>query len=223
MRPNHFFIVVAFAGVFFAQLVFAHINTDGLLRPDLTEDERKRVDNLTRPATSFDKPEAFEMMQGGAGTSLKLINRDSFSNPSQNLTFEQQSKFQIGNAFFRKTWVASPSSTLASDGLGPLFNLRACQSCHLKDGRSLAPADSGFIPDSMVFSLAIPPRNALEIKAVESRAILNVPEPVYGGQIQTSSVPPVRPEGRVRVLYERFPVRLGGGEAVFFAPSLLLG
>ena len=32
-----------------------------------------------------------------------------------------------------------PSSTKSSDGLGPLYNARACQSCHLKDGRGHPP------------------------------------------------------------------------------------
>ena len=45
----------------------------------------------------------------------------------------------IGNGFFRKLWIAAPSSTISSDGLGPLYNARACQSCHIKDGRGHLP------------------------------------------------------------------------------------
>ena len=51
------------------------------------------------------------------------------------MPFEREMDFKLGNALFRKTWVAAPASTLASDGLGPLYNARACQDCHLKDGR----------------------------------------------------------------------------------------
>ena len=47
--------------------------------------------------------------------------------------------FKLGNAIFRKFWVSAPSSTKSSDGLGPLYNARACQSCHLKDGRGHPP------------------------------------------------------------------------------------
>ena len=57
-------------------------------------------------------------MQGGAGTSRKRVNADAFSEPSANVTFEQQATFKLGNALFRKNWVSSPSSTQASDGLG---------------------------------------------------------------------------------------------------------
>ncbi len=78
-------------------------------------------------------------MQGGAGTSKKRVNQDAFSHSSANITFEEEGTFKLGNGLFRKLWVSSPSSTQASDGLGPLFNARACQSCHLKDGRGHPP------------------------------------------------------------------------------------
>src|SRR5690606_39861567 len=43
-----------------------------------------------------------------------------------------------------KDWVSSPSSTQASDGLGPLFNARSCQACHVKDGRGTVPGFEQF-------------------------------------------------------------------------------
>ena len=104
-------------------------------RTDLTPKDQARVIAVTRPTADFSKPEAFETMQGGAGTSRKQVDRDAFSQPSENITFEEEGNFKLGNALFRKNWVSSPSSTQASDGLGPLFNERACQNCHLKDGR----------------------------------------------------------------------------------------
>ena len=36
----------------------------------------------------------------------------------------------LGAALFERAWVPAPSSTTANDGLGPLFNARACVSCH---------------------------------------------------------------------------------------------
>ncbi|TIV60757.1 MAG: thiol oxidoreductase, partial [Mesorhizobium sp.] len=102
-------------------------------RADLTPQDQARVLAVTRPTTDFSKPEPFELMQGGAGTSEKDVNRDAFSQSAANITFEEEGTFKLGNALFRKNWVSSPSSTQASDGLGPLFNERACQNCHLKD------------------------------------------------------------------------------------------
>jgi hypothetical protein len=99
------------------------------VRDDLTPEDLARVEGITTPNTDFSKPEKFEAMSGGAATSTKLINRDAFSNFSANLTFAEEERFKLGNALFRKLWTAAPSSTLASDGLGPLFNARGCQSC----------------------------------------------------------------------------------------------
>ena len=56
------------------------------------------------------------------------------------MTFERQLDFKVGDGIFRKQWVSAPSSTESSDGLGPLFNARSCQNCHLKDGRGRPPA-----------------------------------------------------------------------------------
>ena len=75
------------------------------------------------------------------------------------MDFKRELNFKIGNAIFRKNWVSAPSSTDASDGLGPLFNSRACQNCHLKDGRGHPPL-SADVPDdsgSMLVRLSVPP------------------------------------------------------------------
>ena len=108
-------------------------------RNDLTPKDQARVAAITTPTTDFSKSEQFELMQGGAGTSPRSVNQDAFSHSSANITFEEEGTFKLGNGMFRKIWVSSPSSTQASDGLGPLFNARACQSCHLKDGRGHPP------------------------------------------------------------------------------------
>src|SRR5262245_29847280 len=99
-------------------------------RDDLSEADRARVAGVTAPTADFTKPEAFERLSAGAGTSQATPNRDAFSHPAANLDFEGKANFNLGNGLFRKTWVPSPSSTLASDGLGPLFNARSCQECH---------------------------------------------------------------------------------------------
>ncbi|TIS06770.1 MAG: thiol oxidoreductase, partial [Mesorhizobium sp.] len=69
--------------------------------------DQARVLAVTKPTTDFTKPEPFELMQGGAGTSRKDVNRDAFSQPSANITFEEEGTFKLGNALFRKNWVSS--------------------------------------------------------------------------------------------------------------------
>jgi len=179
-------------------------------RTDLSPKDAKRVEAVTRPTSDFSKPEQFELMQGGAGTSKKRPNQDAFSHSSANITFEEEGTFKLGNALFRKLWVSSPSSTQASDGLGPLFNARACQSCHLKDGRGHPPEDSADAT-SMFLRLARAAETAEEEKALADRAVLNFPDPVYGGQLQDLAVPGLAGEGRMKIAYEEIPVTLGDG------------
>ncbi|MBZ9881477.1 thiol oxidoreductase [Mesorhizobium sp. CA10] len=182
-------------------------------RTDLTPKDQARVLAVTRPTADFTRPEPFELMQGGAGTSRKDINRDAFSQSSANITFEEEGTFKLGNALFRKNWVSSPSSTQASDGLGPLFNERACQNCHLKDGRGRPPeGDAG--STSMFLRLARDADSAEERAALTDHKLLNFPDPVYGAQLQDLAVPGLKGEGRMRVDYQEQKVTLGDGAVV---------
>ncbi|ESW87379.1 thiol oxidoreductase [Mesorhizobium sp. LSJC269B00] len=183
-------------------------------RTDLTPKDRSRVLAVTRPTQDFSKPESFETMQGGAGTSRRQVDRDAFSQPSENITFEEQGNFKLGNALFRKNWVSSPSSTQASDGLGPLFNERACQNCHLKDGRGRPPAADSRTT-SMFLRLARDASTAEEKAEIAVHKVLNFPDPVYGAQLQELAVPGLKGEGRMYVDYREEKVTLGDGSVVW--------
>jgi CxxC motif-containing protein (DUF1111 family) len=206
----------AVAAIVLAGLLPAHADplTDlPQTRDDLTQADRKRVERVVKPATSFDAAEKFERMQGGAGTSTKLVNRDALSQSNANLSFEQEETFKLGNALFRKLWVSSPSSTLASDGLGPLFNARACQSCHIKDGRG-HPPEGAADATSMFLRLARPAKTEEERQALETYVTASLPDPVYGGQLQDLAVPGLKAEGRMVIEYREQPVELGDGTVV---------
>lgn len=182
-------------------------------RTDLNPKDQARVTAITRPTADFSRPEQFELMQGGAGTSRKDVSRDSFSQSSANITFEEEGDFKLGNALFRKNWVSSPSSTQASDGLGPLFNERACQNCHLKDGRGRPPqGDAG--TTSMFLRLARDAGTAEEKAALVDHKVLNFPDPVYGAQLQELAVPGLRGEGRMHVDYQERMVELADGAVI---------
>lgn len=182
-------------------------------RTDLTPKDQARVLAVARPTTDFSKPESFETMQGGAGTSRKQVDRDAFSQPSENITFEEEGTFKLGNALFRKNWVSSPSSTQASDGLGPLFNERACQNCHLKDGRGRPPATDNR-STSMFLRLARDASTAEEKAEIAAHTVMNFPDPVYGMQLQELAVPGLKGEGRMHVDYHDEKVTLGDGTVV---------
>ncbi|RUV21291.1 di-heme oxidoredictase family protein [Mesorhizobium sp. M7A.F.Ca.MR.245.00.0.0] len=182
-------------------------------RTDLNAKDQARVIAVTRPTTDFSRPEQFELMQGGVGTSRKDVSRDSFSQSSANITFEEEGDFKLGNALFRKNWVSSPSSTQASDGLGPLFNERACQNCHLKDGRGRPPqGDAG--TTSMFLRLARDASSVEEKAALADHEVLNFPDPVYGTQLQELAVPGLPGEGRMHIDYQERKVELTDGAVI---------
>jgi len=208
MRTAVFCLPVLFAAAAAAMAAAAA----GPGRPDLGERDAARVAAITRPTTEFTTAEPFEASQGGAGTSRKRPNRDAFSHPAANLDFAAERDFKIGNGFFRKLWVSAPSSTQASDGLGPLFNARSCQSCHFKDGRGHPPEDEVDDRVSMFLRLSVPPTTDAERKALADRTMLSIPEPTYGGQLQDLAVTGLAAEGWMEVYYGSETVALGGGE-----------
>ncbi|MEM8950133.1 MAG: di-heme oxidoredictase family protein [Pseudomonadota bacterium] len=169
---------------------------------------------IIAPTTDFSKPEAYERHPGGATTTKKTPNRNAFSQPSANITFEQRADFFVGNGFFKRLWVTAPASTDSADGLGPLYNARACQRCHLKDGRGHPPEGPDDSAVSMFLRLSIPPGNALERELLASRQANVIPEPTYGGQLQDFAIPGHQAEGRMVITYEEEPVELRGGEIV---------
>ncbi|MDD7910999.1 di-heme oxidoredictase family protein [Pseudovibrio exalbescens] len=189
-----------------AEGVFAH-------RDDLSEKDRARIQAVLAPAEDFSAAEAYELMQGGAGTSRKMVNRDAFSHPTQNITFEEEQDFKVGNGLFKKLWVSSPSSTQASDGLGPLYNARSCQGCHLKDGRG-RPPEPGERAVSMFLRLSVKPQTEEQKALLESGMAASIPHPIYGGQLQAFAVPGLPGEGQMTISYEDVPVELADGTVV---------
>ncbi|MCW0236451.1 MAG: c-type cytochrome [Ferrovibrio sp.] len=148
----------------------------------------------------------------GAATGRRF-DATAFSQPSANMSFERQLDFKVGDGIFRKLWVPSPSSTKSSDGLGPLYNARSCQSCHIRDGRGQPPA-TGEAAVSMVLRLSIPPRSDDDRRALSSFMRSVTPEPVYGGQLQGFSVNGLLAEGRMTIDYSEHPVTLADGEVI---------
>ena len=173
-------------------------------------EEADRIAAVTAPTTDFTKPEAFEEKPAGAATVRARGNADAFSQLSGNMPFAHEMDFKLGNALFRKTWVASPSSTLASDGLGPLYNARACQDCHLKDGRGHAPEGPDDRAVSMFLRLSIPASDPSEIEDW----IATANEPTYGGQLQDFASPGQVAEGQMQITYSDSPVTLADGTVI---------
>src|SRR5215510_12816836 len=110
----------------------------------------------------------------------------------------------LGKALFERLWVSAPSSTKAADGLGPLFNARACSSCHQGGGRAAISLKEGDLPPSAGLTL--------RVGALEDGRI--VPHPKLGLQVQTMAVPGLTPEGRLRLSFETHTEWLADGTTV---------
>lgn len=91
----------------------------------------------------------------------------------------------IGRKLFSRAWVPAPSSTLANDGLGPLFNARSCASCH----RAL---------DRMPLTLDRAGNVTSDARVLRLSDGEGMGDPLYGRQLQTSAVPGQGAEGRLQ-------------------------
>jgi CxxC motif-containing protein (DUF1111 family) len=172
-----------------------------LLGPAAQADgEAARIAAVVRPTADFSKAEPYELNPGGAATSFNPLNSSAFSHSSANMPFDRELDFKVGDGIFRKLWVSSPSSTVSSDGLGPLYNARSCQSCHLKDGRGQPPA-KGEPAVSLFLRLSVP-------------TLADAPEPTYGSQLQNFSVQGIPAEGDMEIAYHDVPVTFADGERV---------
>ncbi len=100
--------------------------------------------------------------------------------------------FGIGNAMFDQSWVSAPATTTSRDGLGPIFNARACASCHLNDGRGKPILTTG--ADSEGFLLRLSSGNDPISGPIAF--------PNYGGQLQDDSNLGVLQEGEINVVFE---------------------
>jgi len=176
-----------------------------------TMDETARITAITRATTDFSKPEQFEALPAGAATVRVRRTRDAFSDPSANIGFEGELNFKVGNGLFRKLWVSAPSSTRASDGLGPLYNARSCQRCHIKDGRGHPPEGPDDNAISMFLRISVPADPGSAIAEIKDY-ISTRPDPTYGLQLQDFALPGHAPEYQLGVIYEETEVALAGGE-----------
>lgn len=176
-----------------------------------TQDEIDRIAAVTAFPQDFTTSSPFEANSAGAATVRAMTGANGFSQSSRNLSFEDELTFKVGDGLFKKLWVSSPSSTLASDGLGPLYNARSCQRCHVKDGRGHPPEAGDEDATSIFLRVSIPGSYEDGIAEIED-FIATLPEPTYGGQMQDFGVAGYPAEYRFDVTYVEETVALSEGE-----------
>lgn len=92
--------------------------------------------------------------------------------------------FALGKALFDRPWNSAPSSTKATDGLGPLFNARSCLACHPKAGRGIINIQN----DGHIGGLGY----VIRLGSKDGQI-----DPVYGSQLQTNGVQGLKAEAQV--------------------------
>ncbi len=139
---------------------------------------------------------------GGAATALDAT-ADAYSNSITGLDDVLAGEFSYGHSVFSQNWVTAPATTSGMDGLGPIYNARACSTCHSKDGRSPPFSSSGALL-GMLFRLSIPGKAA--------NGGPN-PDPVYGDQLRPLGILKVLGDGTPHVTYLETPGTYGDGSA----------
>ena len=168
-----------------------------------TEAEAARIADVTARPTDFTQAQRFEALPAGKATVHPAYAGQAFKLPQANIG-EAAFDFALGEAMFDKLWVASPSSTKASDGLGPLYNTRACRVCHMGGGRGHAPDGPEDDARTMVMRLSLPGGG---------------PDPIYGAQLQDFAISGHPGEALVRVTWTEVEVALNGETATLRRPD----
>ena len=136
-----------------------------------------------------------------------------YSTPLADIEIEDKLNFHIGKNVFQKLWVPSPSSTTASDGLGPLFNTRSCNNCHINNGR-------GHAPEANVNGVSVP-SFLIRLGKAHSESFTphqyiypHIGDVRYGHQFQGQSSPGIQPEGDYYLTYDTHIETLDDGSKV---------
>ena len=119
---------------------------------------------------------------------------------------------KVGQSLFERVWVTAPASTLNADGLGPLYNARSCSACHPDNGRGRVPVSaagkSGFL-----MRIDIPAQSESQKKQLLEKRINNVPDPMYGIQLQNFAIPGHPAEYHHSVAYTEISLKYADGSS----------
>ncbi len=162
--------------------------------------------------SSDDAPEIYlpiedtgEALSGGTNATVFNTTAEAFGFAINELSDDEQTDFGVGNSFFRQTWVSSPSSTTARDGLGPFYNATACASCHFKDGRGRPPLNSQELGRGLLLRLSLAGHD------VHGNPFT---DPIYGGQLQDNALLGLTIKGNFSISLETIVETLADGTTV---------
>lgn len=137
----------------------------------------------------------------GGDTTVLDETKLAYSQRAANLRGDRENQFDFGHSLFNRNWVTAPSTTDDLDGLGPLFNQRACSSCHARDGRS-----EPFTRDGEMLGMLL----RLSVPGVGPHGG-PLGDPTYGGQLRPAGLLEIPGAGTPRVSYVEIPGTYGDG------------
>lgn len=176
-----------------------------LLTPACTSGSKHVADaTVVRPLPSATATLAVDSVLAAGLASIDNDTHNAYAQPVIGLERQQSLQFFVGNTFFGQNWVTAPASTSARDGLGPTFNARSCNSCHLRDGRGRPPETLDDVAMGMTLLLSMP---GSDIHGKPK------PEPTYGQQLQDQALYGMQPEGIITVSYDEIAGSFPDGEA----------
>ena len=128
----------------------------------------------------------------------------SFESEAANLSWGLSAMFDDGDGMFERPFSEALSSGFRSDadGVGPLFNMSACEGCHAADGRASPPTENGQMLEGFLFRVSVP-----------GAGIHNEPKPhpIYGGQLADKAIEGHLPEITLHMEYETITGQFGDG------------
>ncbi|MFZ3564953.1 di-heme oxidoredictase family protein [Tenacibaculum finnmarkense] len=146
------------------------------------EDVYKNIE----PTATYETGEEFLVSE----LSIQAFTADkAFGRAIPILSDLELSFFGVGNAMFDQAWVSAPATTTSRDGLGPIFNARACSSCHLRDGRGKPLLKTGATSEGFLIRLGIG----------NSETTGPIGHHTYGGQLQDDSNLGIKKEADIQV------------------------
>ncbi len=152
-------------------------------------------------ASAESETEGLRLSRTAGSATVFDSSKEAFSHRFPDMNGDHRTHFFSGESLFDQNWVAAPASTLARDGLGPLFNARSCAACHVKDGRG-NPFQANQQSDQ-----------ALLVRLSHPQAEGPAPDQVYGSQLQPFALQELPGEGRLEIQWQALTGQYIDGES----------
>ena len=132
------------------------------------------------------EPDFSDDYKAGGATTIHSAGPDAYTFPLANIDGAGLARHTEADALFEQQFVTAPA--IRFGGLGPLFNQNACQSCHIRNGRSQPPVSPSDQASGLLIRLSVPGAGEHGGPA---------PVPGFGGQFQPKAIFGGVPEGKL--------------------------